>query len=66
MRERQRAALRLFCGCGEPWSKHGRHGCTLKSCGCRLRLLVVDKNPQRGTVRVTFEMPLKQYRPEES
>lgn len=64
----QRAVLRLTCGCGREWWRHKRRG-VLKhgSAGrgypvveCPLRVLLVDRNVERGTVRVTFEMPLKE------
>ena len=59
---RNRPPFGLLHNCGHGWHKHGRTGCTYKSCDCQLKVIEVVSLPERRVARVLFEVPLKSYR----
>lgn len=57
---RNRRAVGLVCGCGHSWAKHGRCGCSLRSCECRSRIVSFVENLHLGTARIVIDVPLAQ------
>lgn len=57
-----RPALGFYCRCEHPWHRHGFNGCKKTPCACRSRVISVQTDPVRCTVRYVIEMPVSRLR----